>query len=730
MEPSVESRFNALEAKVKKYHPSPDLRLLRKAFECAEEAHRGQMRRSGEPYVTHPIGVAEIIADLKLDTDSLCAGLLHDVVEDTPVTLEDVRRIFNPEIAFLVDGVTKLGQMRFNTSEERQAETIRKMIVAMSRDLRVVLVKLADRVHNMRTLDSLPDKKQARIAQETLDIYAPLANRFGIHWIKTELEDAAFRAMHREAYYDLATRVARKKRERERYIRDVLGLLERVIAESDFTAALHGRPKHFYSIWKKMQEKGIEFDQVYDILAFRILVDAKYQCYEALGIVHNLWKPIPGRFKDYIAMPKPNGYQSLHTTVIGPHRQPIEIQIRTHEMHRVAEEGVAAHWLYKEGKTAASQDMSKFTWLRQLIEDFQEVTHHKDFMERLKMDLFSEEVFAFTPKGDIRAFPQGATVIDFAYAIHSEVGDHCAGARVNGVLVPLHHEIVNGDVIEIITRQNQRPKKEWLKHVQTGRASSKIRHFLRTEARQQALEIGTKLLTDELRAHDLSFKTLHKKGKLDEVAEAVKLQSVDEMLMQLGYGTLTVRTVLKVLLPDLEEREARDNGTTQSKLTEISRKVKRLLRGQRTGIVVDGIDDDLMVTYAGCCKPVPGEEVLGFVTRGRGLTVHSADCPRVEELEPERIIEVHWDDKAIRSGNVTRPVTVEVICNDSKGMLAEMSSTLSASGLNINEAHCRTDNGRAINVFSLLVADHSQLERAIDNLRKLQGIVSVERIRR
>ena len=722
----LESRYLELETKVRDYHPGPDLDLLRRSFEYAVEMHRGQTRSSGEPYVTHTMAVAEIIADLRLDVDSLCAALLHDVVEDTSAKLSDLEEKFNQEIAFLVDGVTKLSKLRFNTSEERQAETIRKMIVAMSRDLRVVLVKLADRIHNMRTLDHLGEDKQRRIAQETMDIYAPLANRFGIHWVKIELEDNSFRYLHKDAYYDLAQKIAKKRREREKYIGEVIGLLEEVLAENHLESDLQGRPKHFYSIWRKMQRQSIDFEQVYDILAFRIIVEEKHQCYESLGIVHNLWKPIPARFKDYIAMPKPNGYQSLHTSVIGPYREPIEIQIRTESMHRIAEEGVAAHWLYKEGGERKPGDASEFTWLRQLIEDFQEVSDPRDFMERLKLDLFSEEVFVFTPKGDIRAFPIGATVVDFAYAIHTEVGDHCAGAKVNGAIVPFGTELKSGDVIEIITRNNQRPNKDWLNNVRTGRARSKIKHFLRTEARVQALEIGRELLDGELRKHGLQIKAAQKKGKLSEAAEELKLQTADEMLVKIGYGTLNVATVTNAIVP---ESERKPNVTAQARLGELSRRVQKFL-GRKTGVRIDGIDDDLMVRYGRCCNPVPGEAIMGFVTRGRGLTVHSSRCDRIDYLEPERRIEVYWDENAIKDKEVNRTVRIEVICTDARGLLADMSRAFSVTGMNIVEAHCSTKDGRALNVFDINVTDNQQLERAMESVRKVQGVLKVTRQRK
>jgi GTP pyrophosphokinase len=476
-----------------------------------------------------------------------------------------------------------------------------------------------------------------------------------------------------------------------------------------------------------MQRQGIAFEQVYDILAFRIIVEEKHQCYEALGIVHNLWRPIPARFKDYIAMPKPNGYQSLHTSVIGPYREPIEIQIRTEQMHNIAEQGVAAHWVYKEhGHERTISDSAEFKWLRELIEDFQEVSDHKDFMERLKLDLFSEEVFVFTPKGDIKAFPVGATAVDFAYAIHTEVGDHCAGAKINGVMISLSQPMQSGDVIEIITKSGQHPNKDWLKNVKTGRARSKIQHYLRTEARNRALIIGKEILEAELRKFGRQIKTVEKKGALKEAAESIRLQSTDEMFIKLGYGTLSLHNVIKAIDPELEFEEKQPLRNTG--IETITRSVKRFL-GKKTGVRLDGIDDDLLVQYAQCCNPIPGEQIIGYITRGRGLTVHTADCDNSKYLEPERRVDVHWDNRAIRDKEVIRTIRIEVICNDTPGLLAGMSQAFSITGINIREAHCQTKDGRAVNIFDLQVTDFSQLERAIQTVRRVKGVLKVSRIR-
>ncbi|MFP4600688.1 MAG: RelA/SpoT family protein [Persicimonas sp.] len=727
----LENRLNTVIKKIRAYHPEPDIEMLRTAFRYAAEMHQGQTRKSGEPYMSHPLEVMDIIADLRLDVASLVAGLLHDTVEDCETTVDELQGMFDDDVAFLVDGVTKLSKFQFNTREEHQAENIRKMIIAMSRDLRVILLKLADRLHNMRTLRYMPTQKQERIAQETMDIYAPLAHRLGIHWMKTELEDLSFRYLFPDAYYDIAEKVASKKAERENFIREVIKILDELLRENDIIAGdIYGRPKHFWSIFRKMREQQIEFEQVYDVLGFRVIVPEKAQCYEALGLVHNLWKPIPGRFKDYIAIPKPNGYQSLHTSVIGPYKERIEIQIRTAEMHKIAEEGIAAHWLYKEGKAVPDKDDQKFSWLHRLMEEHQDLEDPREFLEQVKIDLFHDEVYVFTPDGDVMEFPAGATAVDFAYAIHTEVGAHCAGAKVNGQIVPLRHQLKNGDIVEILTNKNQKPNKDWLEFVKTGRAQTKIRKAVREEQRERSRELGRELLDKEFKKYGTNIRAVEKKGQLEEIAEKSKFSSVEEMLADVGYGKTQPETVVEKLFPD-EEREAikeEAEKRQESKIGQIWDKIKSRGKPQAPGVVLDGIDD-IMVTYAKCCNPVPGDDITGFVTRGRGLSVHTRGCPRVKHMEKARQIDVRWDSQAASDdSSARRPVKIRVYSADKPGLLANMSQSFSAAGVNIKQAHClTTDDQRAVNTFEVLVSNVDQLNRAMRNIEKIKGVYRVER---
>jgi GTP pyrophosphokinase len=726
----LESRLNTVVKKILTYHPDADIETLRRAFHFASEMHQGQTRKSGEPYMSHPLEVMDLIADLRLDVSSLVAGLLHDTVEDCATTVDELREMFGEDVAFLVDGVTKLSKFQFNTREEHQAENIRKMIIAMSRDLRVILLKLADRLHNMRTLKYMPVEKQERIAQETMDIYSPLAHRLGIHWMKTELQDLSFRYLFPDAYYEIAEKVASKKRERENFIREVIHILDELFRENGIVAEIDGRPKNFWSIFRKMRQQQIEFEQVFDVLGFRTIVDEKAQCYEALGLVHNLWKPIPGRFKDYIAIPKPNGYQSLHTSVIGPYQERIEVQIRTAEMHKIAEEGIAAHWLYKEGKAVPDKDDQKFAWLHRLMEEHQDLEDPREFLEQVKIDLFHDEVFVFTPGGDVMEFPAGATCVDFAYAIHSEVGHHCSGAKVNGQMVPLRHELKNGDIVEVLTNKNQKPNKDWLEFVKTGRAQTKIRKSVREEQRERSRELGRELLDKELKKFGANIRAIERKGTLAEVAEHSKFTSIDEMLADIGYGKAQPEHIVEKIFPH-DEREARQKEAEKkkdSKIGQIWDKIKNRAPATSPGVMLDGIDD-IMVNYAQCCTPVPGDDIVGFVTRGRGLSVHQRNCPRMQHLEPERLIDVRWDGKAAgENSKARRAVKVRVYCSDKPGLLANMGQSFSAAGVNIKQAHCvTTEDRRAVNTFEVLVSNREQLNRAMRSIEKLKGVYRVER---
>ncbi len=716
-ETQLKKRLETMLDKVRAYHPDPDINSIRKAFDFGLMMHEGQVRKSGEPYMSHPLEVMDIIADLRLDSASLVVGLLHDTVEDTDTSVDDLRELFGDDVAFLVDGVTKLSKLKFNTREEAQAENFRKMIIAMSRDLRVILVKLADRLHNMRTLKYMPQSKQERIAEETMEIYAPIAHRLGISWIKTELEDLSFRYMFPDQYYEIAEQVSRKKRERESFIREVISILKEILIEHDIPADIQGRPKNFWSIFRKMRRQQIEFEQVYDVLAFRIILDEKAQCYEALGLVHNLWKPIPGRFKDYIAIPKPNGYQSLHTSVIGPYQERIEIQIRTDDMHKVAEEGIAAHWLYKEGKAVPDRGDEKFAWLHSLMEEHQDSADPYEFLESVKIDLFHDEVYVFTPAGDVKGLPQGATCVDFAYAIHTEVGNRCVGAKVNGQIVPLRYELATGDICEIMTGKTQRPNKDWLSFVVTGRARTKIRNAVRAEQRDRSRELGRELLDKELKKHGTNVRAVDRNGKLLEAAKSAKFHNIDEMLADVGYGKTMPDTIVSRIFP-AEERD-----TPTQKITKFLGKIANRTTKPK-GVVLDGIED-IMVNYAKCCAPVPGDDIVGFVTRGRGLSVHKRDCEKIAHMEPARMIPVNW---AGGETGARHAVNVKVYCTDKPGLLANISQSFSDSGVNISQAHCRTtDDMRAVNTFEVLVKDLDQLQSAMKRIEKIKGVYRVER---
>ncbi len=706
--------------RVRAYTPTAPVDVIQRAYEFSASVHKGQRRASGEPYLTHPLQVAGIIADLRLDVPSVATGLLHDTVEDTLATLAQIEQHFGTEIAGLVDGVTKIGQINFTSREEKQAENFRKMLLAMARDIRVILIKLADRTHNMRTLGHLAPERQVDIAQETLDIYAPLAHRLGIYWIKSDLEDNALRFLHPEVYYQLKRSVAKRKAEREKYIKEILSALLKKLAESEIEAEVTGRPKHFYSIYQKMQAQNLLYDQIYDLVAFRVVVDTVGECYEALGVVHANWKPVPGRFKDYIALPKANGYQSLHTTLIGPYGERMEIQIRTRDMHRVAEYGVAAHWRYKKPGSAEGGDGQRFAWLRQMLEWQQQLQDPQEFLRSVKEDLFTEEVFAFTPQGDLLAFPLGSTVIDFAYRIHSEVGHHCAGARVNGKIVPLRYQLQSGDTVEIVTTGNQQPSKDWLKLVKTPRAKARIRAWVKAQQSSRSVAVGREILERDLGRHQLNLAKLRSDGTLRRVAEELGQKDEDTLLAGVGYGKVTAQQVLgKILSPEeLERRREKGEGRLQRLLRMVSRQTK-------SGVQVSGVED-MLVRFGKCCSPLPGERITGFITRGRGVTVHALDCPKVLESDPQRRIDVQWED----GKGTPRPVRVEVTCIDQPGLLAAMSKTISSAGINITRAQVHALGDRkAQNVFELMVASADELNRVMRSLGRVRGVMKVARVR-
>ena len=712
--------------RVQAYHPTADAELIQRAYDYSYKAHHGQLRKSGDPYFIHPASVAGIITELRLDTASICAGLLHDVVEDTLSSLNDVEREFGGEIAHLVDGVTKLSKINFTSKEDRQAENFRKMVVAMARDIRVLLVKLCDRVDNMRTLQHMKPEAQERIARETMEIYAPLANRLGIQSFKSELEDLSFKYLEPDAYGELAQAIQKSKRDRDKYITDVCKTLQARLAEQGFQADVTGRAKHLYSVWRKMKSQQCGLDQIHDLIAFRVLVESVGDCYAALGVIHSQWLPVPGRFKDYVALPKPNMYQSLHTTVIGPGRERVEIQIRTHEMHRVAERGIAAHWKYKErGGGVADSDAQKFGWLRQLMEWQKELKDPAEFLEGVKVDLFQDEVYVFTPKGDVRVFPRGAGPIDFAYAIHSQLGDHITGARVNGKLEPLRYKLKSGDVLDVLTSPNQHPSKDWLDYAVTTRARAKIRNYVRAAAREKSQKLGRELLERELHKGGVSLARLvRNEAEMRRLLEALRVGNQDELFVLIGYGKISPEDVLAVVAPKAEaEGGAPSLPPPQLREGRIETFVRKVTGKDDGGIRLNGIDD-VLVRYARCCNPLPGDDILGFITRGRGLTIHRRGCPKAFDTDPERRVEIAWDTKA----KINRSVQLRVVTANRPGILATVGQTFSAQGINISEANCRAgDDGRAVNVFTFLCTDMDQLKGVMKALQKVQGVVAVER---
>ena len=719
---SKEIKVTDLMERIRGYHPAADVDLIRRAYDFSAGVHRGQKRRSGEPYLIHPMAVAGIIADLKLDVPSVVSGLLHDTVEDTLTTLDEIKNLFGPEIAGLVDGVTKLSQVNFTSLEEKQAENFRKMIVAMAKDIRVILIKLADRTHNMRTLDHMPVEKQLATAQETLDIYAPLAHRLGIAWVKDELEDLALKHLHPEIYYQLKRNVAKKKTAREKYINEVIALIGKILEKEGIEAEVTGRPKHFYSIYQKMETQNLLYDQIYDLVAFRVLVDTARECYETLGVIHSQWKPVPGRFKDYVALPKPNMYQSLHTTVIGPYGERMEIQIRTQDMHRVAEEGIAAHWRYKkEVEDFQFNDMQRFAWLRQLLEWQQNLQDPQEFLHSIKEDLFSDAVYVFTPKGDLLNFPKGATVIDFAYRIHSEVGYHCSGARINGQLVPLRYLLRSGDTVEIITMHQQTPSRDWLKLAKTPRAKSHIRNWLKKQQRERSLALGREILESDLGRYKLEYASLRREGKIEAIAKELGMKDEEGLLAGIGYGRLTPRQVLLKLVP----AEQLDDGKKQAEGT-LERLFRIVSRQKRDpGVRVKGVGD-VLVRFARCCHPLPGEDITGFITRGRGVTVHVSNCATVLESDPHRKVEVSWQD----GGQTPRPIKIDVSCVDRPGLLAAISAAITGANVNIARAQVRTfEDQKALNTFEVMITDSKQLKRVLANIAKVKGVYKATRAR-
>ncbi len=710
--------------RIRGYNPGADLEVVNRAYVFTAKAHAGAVRLSGEPYLVHPLEVAGILTELRMDPVTIVTGLLHDTLEDTGVTREDLARLFGEETAFLVESLTKLSRLQFSSRAEHEAENLRRMIVAMAKDIRVLIVKLADRLHNMRTLEHVDSERRREIAQETMDIYAPLANRLGMSKIKAELEDLAFSHLEPEVYRAIREKVMTRRKEYEGYTRKVIDILGKALAGQGIAGAeVTGRTKHIFGIHSKMAADKLEFEQVYDLVGFRIVTDELRQCYDVLGILHSLYKPIPGRFKDYIGFPKANRYQSLHTTVIGPFGEQMEVQIRTREMHLLAEEGIAAHWRYKEGERALpAEEIKRFSWFKRMLEELQEVKDAREVRDTLRQDLLPDEVYVFTPKGDVKVLPPGSTPVDFAYAIHTDVGNMCVGAKVNGRMVPLRYKLKSGDIVAITTSKGHRPSKDWLKSVATSRAKAKIRAFVKQQEREQSIKLGEELIERELKKMGTTLKKLEKEDGLRKAAEAFGFGKGEEVLAAVGYGKYSARQVLGRIFPQEELEKKLGAGEEPRGL------FKSLRKAGKEGILIDGVDD-LMVRYAQCCNPLPGDDVVGIITRGRGISVHAADCPnaRAAGVDRERVVPITWDQKV----KTARQVKIRVVSEDKKGLLTEMSSVISARNINILNADIRTtEDAKAINTFELQVEGAEQLRALMRGLSGIKGIISVERVKR
>lgn len=713
-------RLDTILQKVRAYQPDADTTLLRSAYVVAAQAHGGQVRQSGEPYLTHPLEVADILADLRLDTVAVAAGLLHDVVEDSRITTEDIERRFGKQMSRVIEGVTKLSRVEFSSAEANQAENVRKMIIAMTDDIRVILIKLADRLHNMRTLSHLREDKRRRIASETLDVYAPLAGRLGIGRIEEELQDLSLRHLEPQTYRVLDARVKAKKRWADDFIRDITRTLWKQLQAEDIPGELSGRPKSIYSIYQKMHRQQIELDQMYDYIAVRLVTDTIPHCYTALGVVHNTWRPIPGRIKDFIAMPRPNGYQSLHTSLLTDSGTHFEVQIRTKDMHRVAEEGIAAHWGYKASAPYGDKEVKRFAWLRQMLEWQKEVDDPHEFLSSLKIDLYAEEVHCFTPKGEVKTLPRGATVVDFAYAIHTEVGHGCVGARVNGAMAPLRHELRNGDICEILTDKKHLPSEDWIKIARTNRAKTKIRARLNAEARRRSIEIGRQLVEKEAARHGLGFRRVKNAPGLEEAKKRQGAATLDDLLAAVGYGRVEASRVLQTCFPDgsLEKKEP-------AAAAPIASAVRRIIGREAGQILVSGRQDTL-VHRADCCSPIPGEAITGYLTKGRGVDVHSARCARLGDLEldPERRVSVTW--KSLTGSRYDTCLTVEV--ENRKGILADITKVIAEADTDIVTVEAIADDfARGRIRVTVSVQNTKEADGLARTVRDVPGVIQVER---
>jgi GTP pyrophosphokinase len=709
--------LDQLISRVQSYNPNADVELVRRAYAFSEKAHAGQTRRSGEPYLQHPLAVAGVLTALRSDVTAVAAGLLHDTLEDTLATPDELEKEFGKDVVHLVDGVTKIGKIPFRNYEEKQAENFRKMVLSMADDIRVVLIKLADRLHNMRTLEHLPETRRKQIAQETLEIYAPLANRLGIGWMKNELEDLCLKALKPDAFAELKMRVAKRDEERQQYIKDIIPLVQQALAEAGLKGEVQGRPKHLYGIFQKMERQTVSFDEVYDLTAIRIITDTKMNCYAALGLIHSLWRPVPGRFKDYIAIPKSNLYQSLHTTVIGPKGERVEFQIRTEEMHRIAEYGIAAHWKYKEHGTIDNQEGKAFSWLRQFVEWHQDLTDNRQFMDSVKLDLFHDVVYVFTPKGLVKEMPLGSTPVDFAYAIHTEIGDHCVGAKANGKIVPLKHQLKSGDTVEILTSSTQVPHKDWLKFVRTSRAKTKIKHWLKAEQQKRSVEVGRRLLEREFKRQDLAPAQMLKSDRLLAAGKKSGFDNLDDLAAAVGFGRVAASEVASWLIEPSAETAPAVPATERTSGA----------KDEEKGVKVKG-GRDLLMQLSRCCNPVPGDRIMGYITRGRGLTIHAVGCPNLDALDydRERLVEVEWDFTAPS----THPVKVSIVAVDKPGVLANVSSSISGAEANITRAEIATGEDRkAILDFVVEVQDTAHLDRVLKAIEKVEGVITARRVR-
>ena len=740
---SPEKLYQGLIERVRKYHPSDDITLIDKAYHTAAEAHKEQQRKSGEPYIIHPLCVAIILADLEMDKETIAAGLLHDVVEDTILTKEEIEKEFGADVALLVDGVTKLQSLQLSTDYkdktpdqlEMQAQNLRKMFLAMAKDIRVILIKLADRLHNMRTLNYMPPEKQHRIAQETLDIYSPIAGRLGISKIKVELDDLSLKYLRPEVYFDLVEKVKERKSEREQYVEDIVKDVETHIEAAGIKGEVNGRVKHFFSIYKKMRNQGKTLDQIYDLFAVRIIVDTVKDCYAALGVIHEMYKPIPGRFKDYIAMPKPNMYQSLHTTLIGPTGQPFEIQIRTYDMHRAAEYGIAAHWKYKEasdGKKVRTQEEEKLVWLRQILEWQRDMSDNQEFMNLLKSDLnlFSEDVYCFTPQGEVKNLPAGSTPIDFAYSVHSAVGNKMIGAKVNGKLVPIDYKIQNGDRIEVITSQNSRgPSRDWLSIAKSTSTKNKINQWFRNELKDENIARGKDMLATYCKTKGIEYSDLSKNEYMDIIIRKYGFHDWDAVLAAVGHGGLKEGQIINKM-EELYEKNHKKNITDEEVLAAVAESnTAPKISGKTNAIIVKGVHD-VAVRFSKCCNPVPGDDIVGFVTRGRGVSIHRADCINVMKMAQDdrsRLIDAKWENET-STGGEKYTADIKIFANDRNGLLADISRVLAENNIDIMSMNTRTSKqGLATMETSFQVTSREELKRVIDKIRTIDSIIDIER---